>query len=96
MVSDTVICYHYRNHNTGKEIDAIIELVDGRWGAFEIKLGTSQIDHAAENLLAIQSSIVKSNKETGPQVLCVICGLTNYAYQRNDGVFAIPITALRD
>lgn len=88
--------FHYRNHNTGKEIDAIIELADGRWGAFEIKLGANQIDRAAENLLAIQSSIAKSDKETGPQVLCVICGLTNYAYQRNDGVFVIPITALRD
>lgn len=29
---------HYRDSN-GKEIDAIITLADGRWGAVEVKLG---------------------------------------------------------
>ena len=35
----------------GNEIDAIVELPDGRWGAFEIKLGMNQVDEAAEKLL---------------------------------------------
>ncbi len=30
--------FHYRDNN-GLEADAIIELPDGRWAAFEIKLG---------------------------------------------------------
>jgi hypothetical protein len=86
--------FHYRHHSTGKEIDAVVELADGRWGAFEIKLGANQIDRAAENLISIQSTMLKSNESRSPQVLCVICGLTNYAYRRDDGVFVVPITAL--
>ena len=31
-----------------------------------------------------------------PDVLCVICGMSNIAYKRPDGVFVVPITALRD
>jgi hypothetical protein len=88
--------YHYRHHDTGKEIDAIVELADGRWGAFEIKLGQNHIDDAAKNLLSIQSSMSSLPGSNGPHVLCIICGLTSYAYQRDDGVYVIPITALRD
>ena len=29
-------------------------------------------------------------------VLCVLCGLSNAAYIRDDGVFVVPITALKD
>ena len=29
-----------------------------------------------------------------PKVLCVICGMTNMAYKREDGVFVVPITVL--
>ncbi len=88
--------FHYRHHDTGNEIDAVIELADGRWGAFEVKLGANQVDEAAKNLLAIQSAMSKSPGTNGPSVLCVICGLIDFAYQRDDGIFVIPITALKD
>ncbi len=38
--------YHYQDYSN-KEVDAVIELSDGRWCAFEIKLGANQIDKAA-------------------------------------------------
>ena len=41
---------HYRDSG-GNEIDAIVEMPNGRWGAFEIKLGMNQVDEAAEKLL---------------------------------------------
>ena len=31
-----------------------------------------------------------------PAVLCVLCGMANAAYQRPDGVFVVPITALKN
>ena len=34
----------------GLEVDAIVEAGDGRWMAFEVKLGHGQIDDAAANL----------------------------------------------
>lgn len=39
--------------------------------------------------------IEKENGKT-PSVLCVICGLSNAAYKRPDGVFVVPITALKN
>jgi hypothetical protein len=83
--------FHYRDY-AGREIDAVVELPDGRWGAFEIKLGANQIDKAAANLLSIKESMA----EKPPAFLCVICGLTNMAYTRKDGVMVVPITALKD
>ena len=42
---------HYRDSN-GKEIDAIITLPDGRWGAVEVKLGGQQFTAGADTLRA--------------------------------------------
>ena len=86
--------YHYQDYKN-QEIDAVIELPDGQWCAFEIKLGTNQIDAAAANLLEIKKQISEDPKGKPPAVLCVLCGMANAAYQRPDGVFVVPITALR-
>ena len=87
--------YHFRHHDTGDEIDAVIELDDGTWGAFEIKLGYNQVDKAAENLLKIKKNLDQTNQKKSPTVLCVICGLGEYAFKRPDGVFVIPINSLK-
>lgn len=86
--------YHYQDYKN-QEIDAVIELPDGQWCAFEIKLGANQIDAAADNLLVIQRQIEADPDGKPPAVLCVLCGMANAAYQRPDGVFVVPITALR-
>ena len=86
--------YHYQDYNN-REIDAVIELSDGKWCAFEIKLGANQIDKAAESLINLKKSI-EDEGGIAPSVLCVICGLSNAAYIRDDGVFVVPITALKD
>ncbi|MBD5156591.1 MAG: ATP-binding protein [Butyrivibrio sp.] len=86
--------YHYQDYNN-REVDSVIELPDGDWCAFEIKLGANQIDKAASNLLELKNSIEKDNG-LSPTVLCVICGLASAAYKREDGVFVVPITALKD
>lgn len=86
--------YHYQDYNNN-EIDAVIEMKNGEWCAFEIKLGANQIDVAADNLIKIRNEIEKKGGKA-PKSLCVICGLSNAAYQRTDGVFVVPITALRE
>ncbi len=82
--------YHYHENNTGFEVDAIVELRDGTFGAIEIKLGVGAIDEASKNLLQF-----KNNCVTSPAFLCVVCGMIDYAYQREDGVYVVPITALK-
>jgi len=86
--------YHYQDYRN-QEIDAVIELPEGEWGAFEIKLGVNQIDAAANNLLRIKKQIKEDPKGKPPAVLGVICGMSNAAYRRPDNVFVIPITALK-
>ena len=87
-------CYHYQDYKN-REIDAVIELENGDWCAFEIKLGANKIDEAAKNLLNIKKEI-EQEKGKVPAVLCVICGLSNATYKRPDGVYVVPITALKN
>jgi len=84
--------YHYHDEKDN-EADAILQLPDGRWGMFEIKVGFNQVEDAASELLRLKEKLAL---ETGasPEFLCVICGMSNAAYRRPDGIFVIPITSL--
>ena len=82
---------HYRD-KSGLEADAIIHLSDGRWAAFEVRLGRGAIDSAAKHLLKLKER-VDSEQEGDPAFLAVVT-YTGFAYRRNDGVFVIPIGCL--
>lgn len=86
--------YHYQDYSN-KEIDAIIELPTGAYCAIEIKLGANQIDTAAAGLLALQQEMLATGDKP-PQTLIVLCGLSGAAYRRPDGVYVVPLTALKD
>ena len=86
--------YHYQDY-AGNEIDAIIELPDDSWCGIEIKLGANKIEEAAKNLIHIRDEIVKDEGKA-PSALIVLCGLSNAAYQRPDGVYVVPLTALKN
>jgi predicted AAA+ superfamily ATPase len=83
--------YHYRD-NTGLEVDAIVETRSGEWCAFEIKLGTGQVEAAAANLIKFRDRL-NYKKVTEPKSLSVITS-TGYGYLRKDGISVIPIGAL--
>ena len=87
--------YHYQDYKN-REIDTIIELNDGRWCAMEIKLGANQIESAAENLKKIYEKMEKDPKSILPSAMIIVCGLSNAAYQREDGIYVVPLTALKD
>lgn len=87
--------YHYQDYKN-REIDTVIELNDGRWCAIEIKLGANQIESAAENLKKIYEEMEKDPKSILPSAMIIVCGLSNAAYQREDGIYVIPLTALKD
>ncbi len=94
----TVSYYH---DNYGLEADAVLHLEDGRYAVCEIKLGQSEIDKGAKNLLKLESLIRKHNEEDPsnplrmPDLKLVITG-TEYGYRREDGVLVVPIGCLRD
>jgi predicted AAA+ superfamily ATPase len=81
----------YRD-SRGLEVDAIVEAADGRWAAFEIKLGPGQLDAAAANLKKFAGQI-DTERCPSPAVLGVIVG-TGYGYLREDGIMVIPVGAL--
>lgn len=85
---------HYRD-GRGNTVDATVLLEDGRWGAFDVRLGMNQVDSAAEKLIGFREKIADDDGRR-PEVLCVLVGLSSYAYRREDGVYVVPITALRD
>lgn len=82
--------YHYRENDTGLEIDAIVEIADGEYGAIEIKLGSNQEEEAARNLRKFYEMA-----EIKPKFMCIICGLYNAVIKRPDGIYILPITALK-
>jgi predicted AAA+ superfamily ATPase len=87
------VIFHYRDKNE-LEADLIIKLHDGRWAAVEVKLGNSQIDEAAANLIKLTSK-VDTEKMNKPSFLMVLTG-GNVAYKRADGVLVVPIGCLKD
>ncbi|MFA5513687.1 MAG: DUF4143 domain-containing protein [Sphaerochaetaceae bacterium] len=85
--------YHYRD-KSGLEVDAIIQLADGRWGAAEVKMGAGEIEDAAENLLRLRQ-VIDTEKMNQPSFLMVLTG-TEYAFQLKNGVWVVPIGCLKD
>lgn len=81
---------HYQEQRI--EVDAIVECSNGRWAAFEAKLGPSQVETGVESLLALQRRVA-GNRQGEPMSLTVVTGW-GYAYQRPDGVNIVPIVAL--
>jgi predicted AAA+ superfamily ATPase len=82
---------HYRDSD-GLEVDAIVECRDGRWAAFEVKLGFNQVEEAVANLQKFVKRI-DTSRCGPPAALGVIIG-SGYGYKQEDGVHVIPIGAL--
>jgi hypothetical protein len=82
---------HYRDSDD-LEIDAIVTAGDGRWAAFDMKLGEDDIDTAAAQLLAFARK-VDTTKVGEPSALAVVTA-TGYGYTRPDGVVVIPAATL--
>ena len=85
--------FHYRD-KSGLEADLIVRLRDGRWAAIEVKLGIKQIEEAAKNLLTLKSKI--NEESMGKESFLMILTGGQYAYQRKDGIWIVPIGCLKN
>ena len=87
--------YHYRD-KTGLECDAVVHLRNGRYGLVEVKLGGDKlINEGAETLLKLANKI-DSDKMKEPAFMMVLCGVAPFAYRREDGVYVVPISCLKN
>lgn len=84
--------YHYHD-NSNLESDMILRLNNGKWAAVEVKTGSREIEEAAENLIKL-SKTVDTSKVGQPSFLMVLTG-GQFAYQREDGVYVVPIGCLK-
>ena len=87
--------YHYRDKN-GLECDAVVHLRDGRYGLVEIKLGGEKLIEEGVVTLKSLADKIDSDKMKRPSFLMVLTATGNYAYQREDGVYVVPIGTLKD
>ena len=87
--------YHYRDSN-GLECDTVIHRRNGSYALLEIKLGgENNINAGAASLIELAGNI-DTDKMPSPSFMAVIIGVGQYAYQRKDGVYVIPIGCLKD
>lgn len=87
----------YYSDSDGLEVDAIIELLDGRWAAIEIKLSEAKVDEAAKNLNRLKKkiSLNQAAKNRDPEFMAVITANSTFARQRvEDGIYVIPLGTL--
>ena len=84
--------FHYRD-DSDLEVDQIIQLNDGRWGAAEVKIGTYDFEKAAENLIRLKEKMVGANVRE-PSFLMILNVAGVAAHTRPDGVIEMPIDCL--
>ena len=82
--------YHYQDYDND-EFDAVLQFADGTWSAFEVKFNPADVDAAAADLVRIAAKFVHNP----PRSLAVVVGKQGIAHQRKDGVYVLPITALK-
>ena len=81
----------------GLEADAVIELRDGHWAAFEIKLMENRFREGAASLKRLKDKIAlnPAAENPVPAFMAVLVGAGEYAQNdRETGIYIIPITAL--
>ena len=87
--------YHYRD-KSGLECDAVLHLRNESYGLIEVKLGGDKlINEGAQSLLKLADKI-DTDKMKEPAFLMVLCGVAPFAYRREDGVYVVPITCLKN
>lgn len=82
---------HWRDQNQN-EVDVVVTLPDGRWGALEVKLNPADTDKAAAALLSFSEKVDQS--KVGPPTALGVVTSTGFAYRRPDGVTVLPIGTL--
>ena len=88
----------YYHDDSGLEVDAIIELPDGRWGAIEIKLGENKAAEGVATLKTMRKKLCANPKAQVPEpsFMAVLTGIGTYARQVEDNIYVIPICTLKN
>ena len=85
---------HYRDKNN-LECDIIVRLSNGKFGLMEVKLGSDKgIKEGVETLNTLTQRLQPGAKYT-PAFRAVVTATGQYAYQRSDGIYILPLGCLK-
>ena len=85
---------HYRDRN-GLECDAVVHLRNGKYGLVEVKIGgDTLIEEGVKNLKNLSRKI-DTDRMNEPSFMMVLTAIGDYAFRRSDGVWIVPIAALK-
>ena len=92
---DDVPVRYYRD-DSGVEADAIVQLADGRWAAFEFKVSEDKVEKGVASLERMRRKVCENprSQTRPPEFMAVITGVGEYAREVAEGVVAVPIRLL--
>lgn len=94
----TIDPLRYYQDADGLEVDAIIELRDGRWAGVEVKLGESKVPDGIANLNRLRKKVLSNTaaRSREPSFMAVVTATSPFSRRDPEsGVYVLPITALR-
>ena len=92
---DDVPVRYYRD-DSGVEADAIVQLADGRWAAFEFKVSEDKVEKGVASLQRMRRKVCENprSQTRPPEFMAVITGVGEYAHEVAEGIVAVPIRLL--
>ena len=94
LIDDVPVRY-YRD-DSGLEADAVVQLADGRWAAFEFKVSEDKVPDGIASLKRMRDKLCDNprSRTRAPEFMAVITGNGEYARQIEPGLYAIPLRVL--
>ena len=92
---DDVPVRYYRD-DSGVEADAIVQLADGRWAAFEFKVSEDKVEKGVASLERMRRKVCENprSQTRPPEFMAVITGVGEYAREVAEGIVTVPIRLL--
>ena len=87
--------YHYRD-SSGLECDTVLHRRNGTYALIEVKLGGEKLINDGVAALKELADTIDTTRMPKPSFMMVLTAVGQYAYQRQDGVFVVPVGCLRD
>lgn len=87
--------YHYRD-SSGLECDTVLHRRNGTYALIEVKLGGEKLIEEGVSVLNTLANTIDTTKMPNPSFKMVLTAVGQYAYQRKDGIFIVPIGCLRE
>lgn len=88
----------YYGDSDGLEVDAIIELRDGRWAALEVKLGEPKVPDGIRNIERLRQKVAANPAARNPKPAfsAVLTATSPFCrYDAEHDIYVFPITALK-